>query len=363
MPKRHLLMIASLLLLPLLAGCQQMQTIRMVQDTPDDIETLLMQNEYARVRHLTVKNPAIDTIELQARIAGLEASYESDILVQTQKLEESNELLSAVELLSGALLRVPHSTRLREVRTTLETQRVHQLKVNERKSLISRAGYLLDRQQLYAQQVNLQTPNYEQRHEHAQLESERIILSGQLLEHARYALQVEDLDAAGTCLGLALSLDESADTSALKAEFMAMQKTQRESTRQAVNVRNARIKRRTDRDDKDETEKLLVTTQQALNANKLKDARDAFTKIPPSTSQDSEVMAVQTTLDQAVSTRVKQLIINGDAQYRAEKIHEALETWSEALALDPNNNDLRERTDRANRVLANLAELKRQQQK
>jgi tetratricopeptide (TPR) repeat protein len=363
MLNRHRHLIASLLLLPLLAGCPQVQNIRIAQDTPDDIATLLEQDEFARVRNLTARNPGIDTTELQARITALEAAYENDVAAEARQLEDSDALLSAVELLSEALQRVPHSTQLRELRTAIETQRVHELRVNERNSLTARAEYLLDRQQLYAQQVNLQTPSYEQRREHAEYDNERIVLSGQLLEHARYALQADEPGVAGTCLALAKRLDETADTASLQAELKLMKQSQQETTRQATSVRNARIKRKTDRDDKQETEKLLVTTQQALDANKLQDAREAFTKIPPSTSQDSEVIAVQNTLDQAVSTRVKHLIVTGDAQYRAEKINEALKSWSEALALDPHNTEVRERTDRANKVLANLEELKRQQQK
>ncbi len=360
---RPLHLIASLLLLPLLAGCLQVQNIRIAQDTPGDIEPLLEQHEFSRVRTLTTGHPEIDTIELQDRIASLESAYEGDILVQSRALQAENELLGAVELLSEALRRVPHSSQLRELRTALEAQRVHQLEVNERNSLTTRAQYLLERKQLYAQQVNLQSPSYEQRREHAHHENERITLSDKLLEHARHALQANELDVARTCANIAHQLNETADSTVLQKELQAMQVSQQESVRQAVNVRKAKIKLKTDRDDKHETEKLLATTQQALSNNKLQDAREAFTKIPPSTSQDSEVIAVQNTLDEAVDSRVKNLIMTGDTQYRAEKIFEALQTWSEALALDPGNSEVRERTERANKVLANLEQLKRQQQK
>ncbi|MGB5475212.1 MAG: hypothetical protein WBQ78_17285 [Gammaproteobacteria bacterium] len=358
---RHL--IASLLLLPLLAGCLQVQNIRIPQDTPADIEPLLEQHEFSRVRTLTAGHPEIDTLELQDRIASLESAYEDDILARSRALQSDNELLGAVELLSEALRRVPHSTQLRELRTKLEAQRVHQLEVNERNSLTARARYLLEWQQLYAAHVNLQTPSYEQRREHAKHENERITLSEKLLEHARHALQENELDVARSCANIAYQLNETADSVSLRNELQAMQKSRQASVRQAVNVRKAKIKLETDRDDKHETEKLLATTQQALINNKLQDAREAFTKIPPSTSQDSEVIAVQNTLDEAVGNRVKHLIMTGDTQYRAEKIFEALQTWSEALALDPDNTEVRERTDRANKVLANLEQLKRQQQK
>jgi len=358
---RHL--IASIVLLPLLAGCPQVQNIRIAPDSPADIETLLEQHEYARIRLLTAIHPEIDTTELQERITSLESVYEADVLEQAGKLQEENALLDAVELLSEALRRVPHSMKMRALRTALEQQRVHQLKVNERNSLFARAEYLLDRQQLYEQQLNLQTPGFELRREHAQLQNEQRAVSGQLLEHARYAIEAKDLDAAAGCLELARKLDDTVDTASLQAELQALQKTRQETTRHDANVKSARIKRVTDRAEKHVTEKLLVTTQKALDANRLQDAQAAFTKIPPSTSQNSDVIAVQNTLDQAVSARIKNLIVAGDAQYRAEKIHEALKTWSEALALDPDNDELRERTDRAIKVLANLEALKRQQQK
>ena len=51
----------------------------------------------------------------------------------------------------------------------------------------------------------------------------------------------------------------------------------------------------------------------------------------------------------------------GDAQYRADRVLEALRTWTEGLSLDPENPELRERVERANRVLARLEELKSRQ--
>lgn len=363
MPNRYLHVFVSLLLLPLLTGCPQVQTIRIVQDTPADIEPLLEQHEFARVRNLTTLHPEIDTREMQERISHLESAYEQDMLEQARGMERDDELLNAVNLLTEALRRVPHSTPLRELRTATEARRLHQLRVNERNSMTARAEYLLERQELYTEQANLKQPGYEQRREHTKLENERLELSGQLLEHARYALEVKELDAADACIALAEKLNDTTDASDLKAELQARKDSLQKSVRQAVSSRNERIKRKTDRKEKHETEKLLATTQKALNDNKLKDAREAFTRIPPSTSQDSEVIAVQNSLDQAVNTRIRNLIVTGDAQYRAEKIHEALQTWSEALALDPDNTELRERTNRANKVLANLEELKRQQQK
>jgi hypothetical protein len=55
------------------------------------------------------------------------------------------------------------------------------------------------------------------------------------------------------------------------------------------------------------------------------------------------------------------MVARGDSLYRADNVHEALQHWNEALYLDPKNHALQERIDRANKVLARLEELKRQQ--
>ena len=51
----------------------------------------------------------------------------------------------------------------------------------------------------------------------------------------------------------------------------------------------------------------------------------------------------------------------GDTQYRADDVLQAVRTWTQALSLAPDNQHLRERVERANKVLARLEELKRQQ--
>ena len=352
-----------LVVLPLLAGCPQMNTIRLGQDTPDDLGALLENHEYARARLLTGKHPNIDTSEVQETIATLEASYEKSTYAEARNLEAGNDLHGAVQLLTAALQRVPHSTMLRELRHDLEQERARQLKINEREKLVARADYLLDQQQLYRQQVNLQPPSYKQRRVNTRNESEAVLLAGQLLEHARYAIQIDDLGAARTCLKLSQSLDESDAAEKLLAEISNIELLAEKNTQQVASNKEAVIIRNRSRDEKKQTELLLAETQQALKENNLLDARAALAKMPPSTSNDSEVVAVQGNVEQVVNTRVNKLLVKGDTLYRAEKILPALKAWTEGLSLDPENREIRERIERANKVLAKLEELKRQQKK
>ena len=349
--------------LVLLSGCQQMNNIRFIQDAPEDLGTLLENNEYARARQLTGKHPHIDTAEVQSTIATLEAAYEKSTYAEARSLEAANDLHGAVQLLSDAIQKVPHSTSMRELRYKLEQERVHQLKTNERDKLITRASYLLDQQQLYQQQIKLQPPSDAQRSENSRNASESALLAGQLLDHARYALQIGEQDTAKTCLQLSQRLDDSDAASALLAEIREKERLAQKNTRQIANKKEAATIRDRSRDDKKQTEQLLAETRQSLQENNLQAARAALANMPSSASEDSEVVALQNSVNQMVSKHVDELLIKGDKLYRADKILPALKAWAEALSLAPDNQEVRERIERANKVLARLEELKRQQQK
>ena len=133
------------------------------------------------------------------------------------------------------------------------------------------------------------------------------------------------------------------------------------AARQQATVHTIRKQKKIARKQQEETEELLTETQEALQNNELHVARSAFIKIPPAASTHSEVQAVQNNLELAVDRQVTALLARGDAQYRADEVNAALKTWNEALALDPENPDLKGRIERANKVLARLEELKNRQ--
>jgi hypothetical protein len=347
----------------LLSGCAELGSMRITQDRPDDLATLLESQEFARARQLTGKYPSIDTIEVQAMITNLESAYEDKVYEQAKELGAGEDLLGAVTLLTDALQRVPHSTKLRAMRADYEQQRALQVKVNERNMLLTRAEYLLEQRDLYQQQVKLQPPGRQQEQEYARQQSESGDIAARLVEHAEDAIQQGDNGIAKTCLQSSLRLNESARAAQLLEAMQQQEQAERKSSQQAATTRQARIQRNRTRDEQSETRQLLEASQQALVENKLQAAQAALAQIPPSTSSDSEVRAAQSNLVQAVNTRVNDLMMSGDAQYRAEQILPALKTWTEALSLDPNNPELLKRVDRANKVLANLEALKSQQQK
>lgn len=356
------------LLLPVIAGCSGMGTIGLPQDNPESINRLLEEHEYARARQLTSKYAALDTPELQTRISKEEASFEESTYSEARTLESGNDLLGAVQLLSSTLQKIPHSTSLRELRNTIEQERVKQLQTNERDQLIARAEYALNQQQLYRKQANLESPSLGQRWEHQRHQKEAITLSTQLLEHGQQALDEDKPDLAKTCLQLSQALNETPEVDALLSIIDTDEESRKQATKQEnrlaqkkVTTRKEKNREKEQQDQKKKTEVLLAETQQALAKDDLQVARAAFVQIPPSAASDSMVQATQNDLDHAVDVHVGKLITQGDTQYRADNVLLAVRTWTRALSLDPDNRELRERVERANKVLARLEELKRQQ--
>jgi hypothetical protein len=368
--KHKLFRLILALLLPVMAGCSGMDTIHLGQDRPENLDSLLEQHEYARARQLTSRHPSLDTLEIQKRITGEETAYEENIYSQARELQSGNDLLGAVQLLSEALQKVPHSTSLREMRNTIEPERIKQLQTNEREQLITRANYILGQQQLYHDQTNLKAPTLGQRWENERNQKEATKLSGQLMEHGQQALETDNPGLARTCLQLSQALHKTPEVDALLANIHSEAEAHKQAVKQKTRLaqkkatrRKAKNKEKKQQDQKNKTEVLLAETQQALEKDDLQVARAAFVQIPSAAITDSGVLAIQDDLDQAVEMRVRQLMATGDTQYRADDVLQAVRTWTEALSLAPDNQYLRERVERANKVLARLEELKRQQRR
>ena len=358
------------ILLPVIGGCSGMDTIGLSQDNPESINRLLEEHEYARARQLTSKHASLDTPELQTRISKQEASFEENTYSEARTLESGNDLLGAVQLLSSALQKVPHSASLRDLRNTIEQERVKQLQTNEREQLIARAKYALNQQQLYREQANLESPSLGQRWENQRNQKEAITLSTQLLEHGQQAMDEDKADLAKTCLQLSQALNETPEVDALLSIIHTDEESRKQANKQEnqraqkkVNIRKEKSRKKEQQNQKKKTEVLLAKTRQALAKDDLQVARAAFVQIPPSAASDGMVQATQDDLDHAVGVYVGKLITQGDTQYRADNVLLAVRTWTKALSLDPDNRELRERVERANKVLARLEELKRQQHK
>lgn len=360
---RNPLILIMALLLPLLTGCKEISSLQLVHDRPEDIQQLLENDEYARARQLTGKYPEIDTQELQVRITTLEVAYEDNIYKWARSLESENDLLGAVQLLSDALQKVPNSNMLRDYRNRLETERLEKIRTNEKQQLIARAEYILSQKALYLQHDNLEHPSLIQRWEHARNKMDLENVARKLRDHGKYAFEQGHLESAQECLQLSKRIHNTPKTRDLLDKLLATKDSQGKAAQKQARMHETRKLDQLKQRWAVATRKYLDATQEALSTNDLAVARANFIRIPPALGKSREFTTLQEDLDLALSTRVTELIYRGDAEYRADYVTTAIKTWTEAMELDPENQDLKERLDRAARVLARLEQLKQQQGK
>jgi len=351
------------LILPLFTGCKEIGSLQFAQDRPEDIQQLLEHDEYSRARQLTKDYPAIDTPELQALISTQEVAYADNIYAWARSLESENDLAGAVQLLSNALQKVPNNNILRGYRNRLKKEHLEGIRANEKDQLIARAEYILNQKMHHQQKNNQQQPNLVQRWERTRSDWEFKSVAKQLLSHGKYAFKQNDLEGALECVQLSKKLYNAPEARDLLDKLTDINDSQQDSVQKQTSLYKLKKQNEHEQRQAKKTRKLLDAAQDALSANDLVVARANFIQIPSPSSQSREVAALQKDLELAVSTRVAQLTLKGDAEYRADFVVSAIRIWGEALELDPENRDLKERIDRATRVLAKLEQLKQQQGK
>jgi tetratricopeptide (TPR) repeat protein len=352
-----------LTLLPLLAGCPHIDSLRVTPDSPQDLEALLKQNEFDRIERLVERHPSLDTAGLQTTLDSYISIYEDNTLADARTRESEGDLLGAIKRLDDALDRLPGSARLANYKDTLESRRKERLQENTRRQLLARAHYFAELRQLQGEKLQLESPGISQRWQQGLSQQEARKLGAELLACGYDALQQDDPDSASACLYMAEKINDSPEAQVLLRKL----ESRRDSTRQvrhtpapATPVRLA-VTDRQRIGQQNIRQQLLMQTEQALKQNDLVTARKTFHELQEKAGESTEIDAVKQRLDDAIKASIDGLTRQGDSLYRADKVFEAIESWEHALELDPDNAGLLKRLARARKVLARLEELKKRQ--
>lgn len=360
-PVKLLLMV--LVLVPLLAGCPRIDSLRLSQDRPEDLEALLQQNEFDRIQRLLERHPELHTSTLQTVLNSHISVYEFNSLAESRILEARGDLPGAIDRIDAALSRLPASNGLSDYRAILENRRRQRLEENQRHELLLRARFFTERRQLEQEKYRLDSPGIIQRLNHTTRRQEARTLGAELLACGQRALQQDEPDSAAACLKLAEAIDDSPEVQATLGRLA----TRTASTRTALasaapaNPVTPAASNSRPAPDRDDSRQLLVKTEQALKQNDLIAARDNLHELQEKTGGSDAIDAVKQRLDAAIAASVEEMKRKGDRLYRADKVSEAIASWNHALELDPDNSAIQERMTRARRVLAHLEELKNRQ--
>jgi hypothetical protein len=354
-------LLALLVLGVYLTGCQDLGAIRLEQDGPGDLGTLMENRDYGRAAQLLHRYPYLDTPEIRSELNQQIATYETAVLSHAMDRESANDLYGAHELLAVALLKLPDSPRLNEYNRQLEAKRSEGLKENERRELLAQAEYYVAQQEIYNEHLNLESPSIIERMKNSLIQQQAQSLAERLLTCGQESLQQDKMGMADACLHYARLIKDSPEVQAGLAQLASRRTAQRQSVAKEVLVSRIKKQKNLARKHKDKIQEVLENTEQALKANDLARARRYFSELPKGGTESRRVAAMRVRLNEAIQVRVRALTGEGDRRYRADNVSRAIHCWEQALELDPDNPELTKRLERARKVLARLEELKSRQ--
>jgi tetratricopeptide (TPR) repeat protein len=353
--------VVLLCLLTSLAGCQHLGAIRIEPDRPEDLGTLLVEQEYDRAEQLLIQYPDLDTPDTRMDLNERISAFETSVLSDTRARESSDDLYGANELLVVALRKLPNSVRLNEYKCRLDAIRAERLKENERRELLADAEYYLAQQEIYQEHLNLDSPGLVRRWMNSYSRQQAQDLAAKLLACGEETLQEDELETADKCLHNAQAINDTPEVRTALSQLESRRTAQRQDDEEKIRVIQVTTEKKQARKYRDKTQEVLEKTVQALDDNNLPAARRIFHELPQGGNESREVVAVRTRLDAAIRSRVREMTSEGDRQYRADNVNRAIRAWERALELDPENPELTERLERARKVLARLEELRSRQ--
>lgn len=331
--------------------------------TPEKrIDRLIAKQEYAQALAVLESLPpnapaAAGRQQKRQQIEALIADYERAALEDARRKQEKDELAEAYEVLDLALRRIPGSAKLQQAHTILREQQAERMREIEERLLIADTESLLQKSSLWEERVQVKSDGSAGIETRTQMEQVRTRLKTcreKLMECGLRALDNNRFERADKCLNLAQQIEYKGDV----AQALARLNEKTTSITRQVRVKKQRTQEAQRRK---ESEQLLTQLREAIAAADLPGAQLALSRLNSLGVQNQELASLQQALNKAISDRVEELLEQGNALYRDEKVQEAKAAWEAALMLDPANERVRMSIERADTVLKKLQELQQQQ--
>ncbi len=354
--RHHPLSLLALLGCLWLGGCAlpglQHNGATQAQAEPDELEVMAERYQalQKKLRKLAADAPERATLERQA--ASYLAEFEELALNRARGHERNHELLAAVQVLNGALERLP-SKRLQNLRDELNSRRLRELQALAWQEEIADTRHLMEISDILSMRAQLAELTAKERKTLAradqQLELAAQALKGcarEALDAGRPAIAAKCADLAGALAGESYIAEERARIRARLAEKPApkARKAPKELPGGRREVRQLRLR-------------LHLQVRQGA----LLEARETLRRLIGIEGETPQFRELKTAIDNAITARVEELAERANRFYREQEYTRARDAWRELLRYDPDNSEARAALERAEKILHKLEELKQQQ--
>ncbi len=315
------------------------------------VDALIAEQQFLEAVDQIVKSkPSDDNYQqLIDRLPVIEAQserYVEAVLEKTGALQEDDQWQKAKETFTDALDRLPKQTELREkLAAQYEVMLENRDKyiANQRLRLNVRLGRYLLQEGNYLEKIHEANPSsLSNSWEYSGYKRKRREIGRFLAEAGEDALSRKKYYSARSYLELS-------------QELLPDEQTQ--MTLEKANEKIAAFKTLEKQEQEDNYQQLLYrfqTLRAAEDFSVAKEVLDTLLEIKPDNKQ---LLAEQSALNSAIALEVDQAVLEGEARYSTGEVHEALIIWKHAIALAPENVELQQRIERAERFLENYQSL------
>ncbi len=299
----------------------------------------------------------------EVRVAA--ALYEKNTINKAQQKIRRGKWQGAFVVVNEALEHYPSSNKLRLYSKKLAQKQSTKIRKLRYSLLASNAANLLRNKPIYQAYAKLDPQDADVAWKLKKVRIDIIEMAKSATIAGKQSIQDKDYGYAQKYLELADQLNPSAENTKALADLAQSRiiRIQR-NLRKIAKAKALKLKIPLSKEQKAQHQKLrrlIITLRTALRRSDYDRANKLLLQANGISTDHPEIEKLRLALYNSIHAKVSQLVRNGNDLYSKGRIEQARVSWKRALKLDPKNSHIQSSVERANRVLAKLREIKKQQ--
>jgi tetratricopeptide (TPR) repeat protein len=340
-----------------LHGCAQLGQFTSGSTRIEQLDQYLAEQEFSKALVLIADTPKEDPqiLEIAKRhkkILDQIHSFEQKSIAQALKLEKKNDWPGAKLTYEEALDKLNISNALVREQKAMLTRFQARMDALELEELIVTGEWFRKKMPLLQSLQESDPGDLVIQWRYSRTENEAREIALKLLRSGEQMLAENNLAMAQRILPLAVELSPGPDTE--NAAKLLDNKLKARKYKKQKN--RSKIAQKRD-------EKEIEEFNKAMALGELAEARRHLNRLTPGRKNSVAVELMQERLDKAIAEYIKEELSIGDSFYRAGEYSQAIETWNNAITLDPDNKIAQSKIRRAETIVKNLELLRERQDK
>lgn len=294
----------------------------------------------------------------QQNLTQARTTYEETALEAAAEKGQAGAWYQARQILDTALEQIPESTRLKNMRQEIETERTTRLRLSDCRLGAARTRFLVDKSKLLQARAPLEAKDLLQDWQTHRERQELDLLAGQLRDCTLEALADRKLALAEETLNAAAMIHDEDFVSEERHQLELLKNPPRAVIEKPVTVKSPSVKKKTAAEIRlQKAGKARMALQSAMTRGDLRQAKTSLVELRDLEGNTPQLEELNKSINDAIAAYITDTHEKANALYRDHQIVQARDLWKIILELDPNASQARANLERAERVLKKLEEL------